>query len=148
MTCPKTRSHSSGWTARVSSSVGSWRSLRSSPSVIVQASRTKRTGAIGSAQAAGRSARSGDVTVLTSFLAGLAQSRAGEMGEGVIEALARACLGGQFGRRSEGHELAEVHEPDTAAQFGRLVHAVSGQKDRGAGGLTKAPDVAPDSLPG
>src|SRR5664280_473577 len=129
ITWPNTSSHSSGWTARVISSVGSWRSLRSSPSAIVQESWTKRITAGGSAQTAGRSARSSDVPVLASLLAGLAQPRAGEMGKCIVEVLAGAHLGGKLRRCPESHELAQVHEPDTPAQFGGLVHVVSGQHD-------------------
>ena len=35
-TCPNTSSHSAGWIARVSNSVGSWRSLRTSSSAMTR----------------------------------------------------------------------------------------------------------------
>src|ERR1035437_842486 len=148
ITWPKTSSHSSGCTARVISSVGSWRSLRSSPSAIAEEWRTKRIPAGGSAQTAGRSARSSDVTVLASLLAGLAQPRAGEIRKCIVEALALARLRGEFLRRPERHELAQVHEADATAEFGRLVHVVRGQQDGRSFCLTKPPDVVPDSPPG
>src|SRR5664280_939176 len=104
------------------SSVGSWRSFRSSPSAMVQESRRKRTTPGGSAQTAGRPARSSDVTVLTSLFALISECGPREVTECVIEGLAGSGLRGQLGRSAQGHELAEMHDADASAQLGGLVH--------------------------
>ena len=130
-TSPKTSSQSSGWTARVSSSVGSWRACATRPARPSRRPGGSRTAAGGSAQAAGRAARSSDVTIGTSSPL-LVERRAGEVREHVVQAGAGADLGGERLGGTQGDELAEMHDPDALAQLGRLVHVMRGEQDRGA----------------
>src|SRR6187551_49948 len=81
ITWPKTTSQRIGWTARVKTSTGSRVTLRSSLRAIASVSRANRTGAAGSAQPAGRSARSSDVTVGASWF----DARSGRRAEHVVE---------------------------------------------------------------
>src|SRR5579871_2424184 len=90
-TCPKTRSHRMGWTARVTSSVQSRRSLRASTSAMASVWSTNAAGGDGrSAEPLRGATGASDVTVVAS----LVQRSAGEVDEDVLErgALTHALL--------------------------------------------------------
>src|SRR5512146_93387 len=115
-TWPKTSSHSAGWTARVSSSVGSWLSLRTSMPAMTKVLLTKRRADwmgldgwawVRLAQAASLASGSRCLTVAASGI----ELVAGKEDEYVVQGLAIAAdpvL--QVVRRADSHHLAEVHD--------------------------------------
>src|SRR5439155_25069939 len=80
-TCPNTSSHSMGWTARVSNSRGSCRSLRASASTTVSVWLTKSTNEFALTETAGRTASSDSIPVSAAFV----NFAPGEMDEHVLE---------------------------------------------------------------
>src|SRR6478752_10099085 len=118
ITVPNTTSQRIGWTARVAISIGSRRTLRSSLRAIEMVSMAKRRRAGGSAQAAGRSARSSDVTIRSSSVDG----GPGRGPEDVVERRPRADLELEVGRRADRRDRAVMHHSDPIAQCVGLVH--------------------------
>src|SRR5690242_2815370 len=114
-TWPKTTSHSRGCAARVTSSTGSWRSLRSSPSATVATSMRNWIGAgaaTGSAHPTRRAPRSSELTEVPSrFHVG-----AGRVPEHVFQGGGRPDLLAQVGRFADRRELTAVHDRDAVAQ--------------------------------
>src|SRR5690242_213311 len=137
-TWPNTSSHRSGWTARVASSTGSWRSLISSDDRIVQASVTSRTGA--SAETPGRAAGANEVTEAASSL----EPGAGEEAEHVVERGVRPDLGPERVGGADRREHAAVHDRDAVAQHLGLLHVVGREEHGQPGGVTQPLDVVPE----
>src|SRR6476469_4828891 len=98
MTEPNTTSHRIGWTARVTISTGSRVTLCSSERATERVSRAKRSGAGGSAQAAGRATGASRVTEGSSCV----DRRAGGGPEDVIERGARPHGRLEFRGRADG----------------------------------------------
>jgi len=86
MTSPKMSSHSTGWTARWTSSYGSCRTLRTSISAMAAVSTRKVPNLVGLAHATGRAAGASDLTIGTSFF----ELAAREMGKDIAERPRRA----------------------------------------------------------
>src|SRR5664280_2788209 len=123
-TSPKTTSHRIGWTARVISSTGSWRSLRSSPSRMVSVSDRNRSGPGGSAQPARGAARSSDLTVTTSSCVDRGPR---DLPKHVVEGGVRADRGLQLVRAADRADPPAMHDGNPVAQLLRLLHVVSCQ---------------------
>src|SRR5947208_1241925 len=153
---PKISSHSAGWMARVSSSVRSWRILRSSTQQSVatrlirrrrparggSAGSPSRPGWSGSAEAAGGAPGAADVTD-ASLLGIVVQRPAGVMAEHVVKRCSLAEPGLQLVRGAGGAEGAVVHERDPVAVQVGLLHVVGGHEN---GRLAGPPDPG-DELP-
>src|ERR1017187_1660383 len=131
-TCPKMSSHSAGWSARVTSSVKSWRSLRSSNSVMTNVFSMEPVKGwinvavmgVGLAKALGRSAFGGNVAEAA---AGIGR-RAGIVDEDVIQRVAGAQRGLEFlGGAKRGH-FAEVHDGHAIAILLRLLQVMRGEE--------------------
>src|ERR1035441_10679901 len=124
-TCPKMSSQSAGWRARVMSSVKSWRSLRSSNSVMTNVFSMKPvTGrvkvpviVVGLAKALGRGAFGGDAT---EGAAGI-QGGAGIVDEDVIQRMADAKRGLEFLAGAQRSHLAQVHDRHSVTMALRLL---------------------------
>src|ERR1039458_10687706 len=111
--CPKRSSHSAGWRARVTSSVKSWRSLRSSNSVMTNVFSMKPVKGwisvavmvVGLAKALGGSAFGGNVAKAAAGI----QRCAGIVDEDVIQRVAGAQRGLEFlaGARSEERRVGQ-----------------------------------------
>src|SRR2546428_3961496 len=143
-TCPNTSSHSMGWTARVSNSSGSWRSLRASASTTVSVWLTKSTNGFASPETAGRTARSESIPVASSFV----DFAPGEMDEHVLECGAAADRFPQRGRTPDSRDHATVHDGHLVAQLFGFLHIVGGHDDCRPRGAANVPDVLPDGVPG
>src|SRR3989449_7278096 len=112
-TCPNTSSHSMGWTARVSNSSGSWRSLRASASSTVSVWLTKSTNGFALAETAGCTARSESIPVRSSFI----DFASGEMDEHVLERAPAADRFPQQSRTPDSRDHATVHGGFLVAQL-------------------------------
>src|SRR3989442_15193760 len=143
-TCPKTSSHSMGWTARVSNSSGSWRSFRASASTTVSVWLTKSTNGFALPETAGRTARSESIPVASP----LVDFASGEMDKHVFECGPAADRFPQRCRTPDSRDYATVHNGDLVAQFFGFLHIVGGHDDRRTLGAANVPDVLPDGVPG
>src|SRR5271170_5487577 len=106
--------------ARVKSSVGSRKSLRSSTFAMANVSRHTSTTTFASTQSAGGAASLADVTIAASFL----NRAAAEMREDVVECGFGAEAGLQFRGFSQRCNLAAVHQRQLIAKFVGFVHVV------------------------
>src|ERR1017187_4116697 len=131
-TCPKMRSHSAGWRARVTSSVKSWRSLRSSNSVMTNVFSMKPVKGrisvavmgVGLAKALGRSAFGGNVAEAAAGI----QRCAGIVDEDVIQGVAGAQRGLEFLGGAERGHFAEVHDGHAITILLRLLQVMRGEE--------------------
>src|SRR5262245_18883897 len=112
-TCPKISNHRTGWTARVTSSLGSWRTLRSSISAMDQVSSRNRRSGPGSAHALGCAAGASDVTPRASCL----DVMAGVGREHVVQSSLGSELGPQSLRSADDCEPTVLHDRDPVAQL-------------------------------
>src|SRR5437667_4488987 len=143
-TCPNTSSHSMGWTARVSNSTGSWRSLRASASTTVSVWLTKSTNGFALTETAGRTARSDSIPVASPFV----DFAPGEMDEHVLERRPAADHFPDRLRTPHSRHHAAVHDGDLVAQLFGFLHVVGGHDDRRTLGPAHVPDVLPYGMPG
>src|SRR5664279_5053546 len=136
-TCPKMSSHSAGWSARVTSSVKSWRSLRNSNSVMTKVFSMKPVKGwmkvavmgLGLAQALGRNAFGGYAAEGTAGI----QSAAAVVDEDLIQRAAAAAQRGlQFFAGAQRSHLAQVHDRDAITIALRLLQVMGGEEQGGA----------------
>src|ERR1039458_2457851 len=151
-TWPKMSSHSAGWSARVMSSVKSWRSLRSSNSAMTNVLSMKLV--------------SGSMKVLVMmswltkplfrrsfgrYLAEVAagiESGAGVMQKDLIQRVAANAQGGlKFLQGAQCGQLAHVHNRYAIAMALGIFQVMGGQKQSGAVVITQIDQVFPDSVP-
>src|SRR5215472_4048416 len=158
---PKISSHSAGWTARVYSSVRSWRILRISTQQSVTTRLARRRtparggsagspghpGGRGSAEAASGAPGAADVTD-ASLLGIVVQRPAGVMTEHVVKGGSLTQSGLELGRGAGGAEGAVVHERDPVAVQVGLIHVVGGHEDGRLARLPEPGDELPDVSPG
>src|ERR1022692_4717819 len=149
-TCPKMSSHSAGWRARVTSSVKSWRSLRSSNSVMTNVFSMKPVKGrinvavmgVGLAKALFGSAFGGNVAEAAAGI----ERRAGIVYEDVIQRVASAQRGLEFlGGAKRGH-LAEVHDRHAVAIFLRLLQVMCGEEQGRAVVGSQVDQMFPNSV--
>src|SRR5436309_9664638 len=143
-TCPNTSSHSMGWTARVSNSRGSCRSLRASASTTVSVWLTKSTNAFALTETAGRTARSDSIPVASPIV----DFAPGEMDEHVLERRPAADHFPERLRTPDSRDHATVHDGYLVAQLFGFLHVVGGHHDRRTLGAAHVPDVLPYGMPG
>src|SRR5690349_24719623 len=125
-TWPKMSSHRTGWMARVTSSLGSWRTLRISTSATASVSSMKRRSGPGSAHPLGRATGASDVTVGASGV----DVMAGEGHEDVVEGRVRTQVPLQVRRCPDDRDAAVDHDRDPVTQLVRFLHVVGGDDDR------------------
>src|ERR1039457_6861959 len=131
-TCPKMSSQSAGCRARVTSSVKSWRSLRSSNSVMTNVFSTKPVKGwinvavmgVGLAKALGGSAFGGNVAEAAAGI----ERCAGIVDEDVIQRVAGAQRGLEFLAGAKRGHFAEVHDRHAIAIFLRLLQVMRGKE--------------------
>src|ERR1039458_8046417 len=130
-TCPKMSSHSAGWRARVTSSVKSWRSLRSSNSVMTNVFSMKpvkgriNVAVMGRlAKALGGSTFGGNVAETAAGI----ERRAGIVDKDVIQGVAGAQRGLEFLAGAKRGHFAEVHDRHAIAIFLRLLQVMRGKE--------------------
>src|SRR5450759_2935112 len=125
-TCPKISSQSAGWSARVMSSVKSWRSLRNSNSVMTNVfslklgQRVDESGGhnLGLTKALGRRALGG---YLAEGAAGI-KGAAGIVHEDLIQRVTAAAKRGlEFFAGAKRSHLAQVHDRDAITMALRLL---------------------------
>src|SRR5215207_10284083 len=149
-TPPKSTSHRMGWTARVTSSVESCRSLRTSSSAIASVltkkpltldNRSVPAAAYGSAEAPRRTSSSRSLTVAASRV----ERVPGVVDEDVAERRPRVADGRlePFGRVVDDDPPA-VHDRDAAAQVLGLLHVMGREEDGRAELFAQPRDVLPD----
>src|SRR5579875_1179429 len=131
---PKITSHSTGCTARVSSSVRSWRSFCSSTTQNVTTLLARRRQGCSGARARGSAQTPGGETGAAygtdpSIVDAVVELRAGVVAEDVLEAGAGAEGSLELGRPAHGSDGTEVHEGDPVAQRLGFFHVVGGEHD-------------------
>src|ERR1035438_8739621 len=135
-TCPKMSSQSAGGRARVTSSVKSWRSLRSSNSVMTNVFSMKPVKGwisvavmvVGLAKALGGSAFGGNVAEAAAGI----QRCAGIVDEDVIQRVAGAQRGLEFLAGAKRGDFAEVHDGQAIAIFLRVLQVMRRSEEGGA----------------
>src|SRR5208337_746415 len=153
-TCPNTSSHSAGWMARVSSSLGSWRILRNSNSAMTRVLLTNpaprfRREATGSSsrltQPLGRAPGSGHFTVTSPGIDHAARI----MDEDIIQSGLLAAQRRLESRgRANGRHPAQMHDRHPVAQVIGFLHEVGGHHDGGAIFPAQFLDMLPDGPAG
>src|SRR5436305_13413872 len=145
---PKTSSHSAGWSARVISSVWSWRSFCCSTRHMVPIRETTRRGRpIGtdSPQPASGPASCSDIAHPFSGITG--QPVAGGGAEHVVEGGARADTGFELGRCAQRADPTAGHQGYPVAVLVGLLHVVRGHAHGHPGYRTDIRAIAPHARP-